>query len=1304
MADNTIDSLNLEISADTSKAEKALGKLATTIANLATSLNGVNVTKFSNLSAGIRQMTSAMSVFSATTKTADFTRIANGLGKISSVDVQGVTAAANAIKTLATSISGMSSLVFDSQGIANIANAIAQLGRKTVTQAKENIPALTSALQNLAAGLAKIDFGGFDYSALEQLTGSISKLGGAAAGRAAKGNIVALGNALKQMMQTLSTAPKVSANLIQMTQALAQLASTGGRAGTATKSLISNFSLLPKTTSKAKGSFSGLAGAIGKFYATYWLAIRALGQFKKSIDLSSDLTEVQNVVDVTFGKMADKVDELASHSIKDFGMSELTVKQVAGRFQAMGTAMGISQEKMSDMSLELTKLTGDMASFYNVEQNDVAKSLQSVFTGETEPLRKYGLDLTNATLKEWAMKQGIDANVTSMSQAQKTMLRYAYVMSNTTAAQNDFARTSGTWANQTRILAQQFEELGSVVGGTLISAFKPLITMLNSVMEKVIQFAKTVANALGAIFGWTIEIDSGGIANDFENAGAGADEMADGTGDAADNAKKLSKYIAGWQEVNNMTTDDSKKKGSGGAGGIDTGALEAARAQLVQMDSIFDQYKSNIDSLQGLGQYIGVTLASAMNDINWDAIYEKARGFGTGLAQFLNGLISPNLFGAVGETIASALNTAVYAALAFGTTFDWTNFGESIAAGVNRFFSTFDFASLAQTLNVWAKGILDTAITAIDNIDWTQIGTDIGTFLAELDFEEIGHKVGELLWKAIGAGIEALKSSFDVAPVETVILAAVGLLQFTGVGNLIAKKISKSITDKNKEIGTAVSGVFSGITSTIVGSIKYAVGGLSAVLTNVTQNSMTLGQALATQFGTFATVILGVGTTIAGVAVAVKNFTDMWTNGFSAVKEVLMVLGVALAGIGAVILGAPALVAAAVAGIVAAIGTVAVLVHDNWDSIVEFFQSIPDKLSSVWDSITSTAEQAWNSFVSYAQSVPDKIGETVNNIVTWFSELPGKIGYALGYALGTITKWAIDVAVYLAQKIPETINSVVTWFSEMPTKILNAITTFISMVGQWGSNTLSAFNQAVDTTVSNVVKWFSALPGKAYDEIIKIKDKITQWGTQTISFFENTVPTIISNVVGFFGKLPEEIKGVGENVIKGLWEGMNNMVSWIGDKISGFVNGVIDGFKKGFDEHSPSKVAFQIGDYFTIGLGNGIVDKFGDIYDDIDQFTSRIAATQISIPKLDYSVPTVDYQPDYSSLSEAAGVMRFELDASMAENEYQQKQQLDVLERIITAINNKELKIGDDAVFNATRRGQQKFQQRTFRTGWAGVD
>ena len=148
-------------------------------------------------------------------------------------------------------------------------------------------------------------------------------------------------------------------------------------------------------------------------------------------------------------------------------MSELSVKQFASTFQAMGTAMGISSsqvtkgaelinqklsktedtaytvtDSVADMSLNLTKLTADMASFYDINQSDVAKDLQAIFTGQVVPLRKYGLDLTQATLKEWALKQGLDGNIKSMSQAEKTMLRYQYVMANTANAQGDFARTA----------------------------------------------------------------------------------------------------------------------------------------------------------------------------------------------------------------------------------------------------------------------------------------------------------------------------------------------------------------------------------------------------------------------------------------------------------------------------------------------------------------------------------------------------------------------------------------------------------------------------------------------------------------------------------------------------------------------------------------------------------------------------------------------------------------------------------------------------------------------------------------------
>lgn len=111
-----------------------------------------------------------------------------------------------------------------------------------------------------------------------------------------------------------------------------------------------------------------------------------MGVFKSAIDISSDLTEVQNVVDVTFGDMSDKMNEFADSALQMYGMSELTAKQIASRFQAMGVAMGFAQGEMSDMSIELTRLAGDMASFYNVSQEQIATSLQSIFTGETEPL------------------------------------------------------------------------------------------------------------------------------------------------------------------------------------------------------------------------------------------------------------------------------------------------------------------------------------------------------------------------------------------------------------------------------------------------------------------------------------------------------------------------------------------------------------------------------------------------------------------------------------------------------------------------------------------------------------------------------------------------------------------------------------------------------------------------------------------------------------------------------------------------------------------------------------------------------
>ena len=664
------------------------------------------------------------------------------------------------IKEFANSVSGAEKV---EQSTIAMTNAVAKL-----VAAGKNIGKVTGALPHLANNLkgfmdtmSRAPQVSNEITTFTQAVGTLANAGDKA--KATAGNLGKLAEELKNFMQTMSTAPNVSDSVIRMTDALSRLSGQGGRVSVSTNSLSSSFSRsfnlsgkLGTSFKKLSGAMSGLSGAAknasGNFkgflrqlmsatgvYFSIYGAIRGL---KSAIDISSDLTEVQNVVDVAFGNMAYKVEEFAKVSVKDFGMSELTTKEIAGRFQAMATAIGVGADKvgkandflkgqtkgyvdasnsMADVSVNLTKLAADMASFYNVEQTDVAKSLESIFTGTTAPLRRYGLDLTQATLAEWALKNGLDADIKSMSQAEKTMLRYQYVLANTTAAQGDFARTADSWANQTRVLVQQLEILGSVVGGVLINAFKPLVKTLNAVMTKVISFAKTIADALGTIFGWTFEVNPGGMTNDFGDMSSGIEDVAESAGDAANkmddaskSAKELQANLLPIDKLNVISLDKDKDKskdknkgkdkdkgaGLGGIGGLDTG--------LIQTDSILKKYESDIDTLYKLGEYIGDALTDALNSINWDKVYAAADNFGIGLAQFLNGLISPELFAAVGRTIAGALNTALHALDSFGATFDWKNLGDSLSAGLIAFLKGIDWETALSAAANWGTGIATT--------------------------------------------------------------------------------------------------------------------------------------------------------------------------------------------------------------------------------------------------------------------------------------------------------------------------------------------------------------------------------------------------------------------------------------------------------------------------------------------------------------------------------------------------------------------------------------------------------------------
>ena len=349
-----------------------------------------------------------------------------------------------------------------------------------------------------------------------------------------------------------------------------------------------------------------------------------------------------------------------------------------------------------------------------------------------------------------------------------------------------------TWANQIRILRQQFEALGAIIGQNFIYALKPVVTALNTVMSKLIQFARVVSNSLGKIFGWKYEDTTGGIADDLEFGADAADDLGSGLGGAADKAKKLKQQLQGFDELNVLTTNTPSSGGGGGGGALGDTDVSATGGQWVR-DTEDKFFESDLDSLYKLGDYIGTTLTNQLRSIEWDKVYQGAKNFGSGLASFLNGLISVDLFSTTGATIAGALNTAIYTALSFGQTFDFEEFGLAIAEGINTFVNDFDFKAYAQTFNTWANGILDALITAFDNVNWDKVGTAIGDYLKEIDIVGLASKLIKLASKIIFALGDALMASFETAPLETAIVALFAGLKLVGIGGALGGAISSAL-------------------------------------------------------------------------------------------------------------------------------------------------------------------------------------------------------------------------------------------------------------------------------------------------------------------------------------------------------------------------------------------------------------------------------------------------------------------------------------------------------------------------------
>ena len=356
---------------------------------------------------------------------------------------------------------------------------------------------------------------------------------------------------------------------------------------------------LKDTTNTIKSS--GIENSLKKIgkLAVAAFSVKAIVNFgKECINLGSDLTEVQNVVDVTFGSLNTEVNRFAENAITQFGLGQTVTKKYVGTFGAMAKAFNFSNKEALAMSETLTGLTGDVASFYNLSSDEAYTKLKSVFTGETETLKDLGVVMTQNALDQYALANGYGRTTAKMSEQEKVALRYKFVLDKLSLANGDFARTSDSWANQTRVLSLRFNELKAALGQGFINIFTPFVKGINIVISKLQVLANAFKSFTEMIFGNAGGDDSTSTVSDLASDASKASDAVSGIGESAKKSAKDLKSLASFDTAQILKKDDSDSSSSGsGAGGIDTSGLSNLTNSTIQVNKQLDSIVKKIKEM-----------------------------------------------------------------------------------------------------------------------------------------------------------------------------------------------------------------------------------------------------------------------------------------------------------------------------------------------------------------------------------------------------------------------------------------------------------------------------------------------------------------------------------------------------------------------------------------------------------------------------------------------------------------------------------------------------------------------------------
>lgn len=708
-------------------------------------------------------------------------KLANSLTnfqKSLSIDTSKLTSISNSIQSIANAASSM-----NASGIKNIStltNSINRMGKIDTS----GLSRISSALKTFSADMAGTKVDG--VGDIASIASSISRLGGVASGRAIT-NIPLLAKNLKQLFTTLSTAPNVSENIIRMTNALAGLASTGAASGRAANSLGRNLNTYTASAKRATKSTFSLAAAFGRFYATYFLVIRGIKSLWKSIEGTTDYIEAFNYYTVAFNKVGKEwgkdFEQFGYDNAEDYAQSfGNRVNELLGKMSGLKVDVDgglISESGMKNLGLnlqEITQYASQLASITNSlgQTGEVTTAISKSMTmlaGDISSLFNVDFSTVATNLQSGLIGQSRALYKYGIDITNATLQTYAYRY----GIEKAVSEMSQAEKQQLRLLAilDQSKVSWGDLANTINSPSNMIRQFTNNVKEAGMVlgqlFIPVLQKVLPVINGVVIAIkrllvsvaNLLGIKIDFSSFGQG---------------------VSGYNENLEDTADALDKVGAS-AKNAKSGVREFDKLKVISIP------KSS-GSGSGAGG-AGIDLTKEIMDAT--AEYEKVWQ----------------------EAFDKMQNAAM----------EWADKIEKLLEPVKKLFKDLfngDFFEAGQDLSGIVTGIFNWMSDAIASVDWYQIGQNIGQFLAGIDWTAVFTSAGNFIETAIDAAIDLWKGSFDAAPIETTIITAIGLLKFTGVGDIIWGKISDKLSAK--VLGSSIGIVPTIAISAVTWEIGFNVG------------------------------------------------------------------------------------------------------------------------------------------------------------------------------------------------------------------------------------------------------------------------------------------------------------------------------------------------------------------------------------------------------------------------------------------------------------------------------------------------